>query len=201
MRCIQSIVDTADSQDSFEICLRLHRDDHETIQALPRLLYLAQKVRVVIGLPMSGYGDLSRFYDEAIAIANGDWIWVMNDDVTVEGNGWDTKLAAEPTDKFIIMPEIHKLGGSTYENDFDTPFMMLPNGCWKQYGVTKFSTPFDHGLWKLLRDNGWGTRFLKGIATWHDRDETDKLENERNPANNSDRPLITDPEEHHMENL
>lgn len=195
IRCIKSIAETADNKDAFEICLRIHRDDTETISRLPEILSLCT-VRVVIGLQHGGYRDLSWFYQESAAISRGGWIWVMNDDVVSMTKGWDTMVGEIPKN-VIVMPERNRVGDSVYINDGSTPFMFIPNKAWEKYGVTRFGTPFDHSLWKLLRDNGWDTIFIP-IETFHEH-RPDKNAEERKAEVSPN--FQNDPHEHYMENL
>lgn len=187
LECISSIVVSASGNHEFEIIVRIHRDDHRTVMIIPKLLTMAN-VKIVVGYPHNGYADLSKFYDDAAGVANGKFIWVMNDDVTVSGKPWDEALIAAPVDH-LIMPEIHRLGFSKYTKDMHTPFMFMPNKCWERYGVRKFNTPFDNGLWTLLRENNWPTYFLPGVVVHHDREEDITLIPKRRE------------DEEHMENL
>lgn len=171
-RCITSLVEGCDDVSRIEIILRIHTDDFPTLAMIPELVRMGP-VRIAIGHPLNGYGDLSRFYEEGIALAKGTWIWVMNDDVICETKGWDRMLAGESSDH-IVMPEVHKLGGSVYRRDLETPFMWVPNGCWWPYLPDRLMpTPFDIGLWSLLRRHGWQTSFLKDMMIHHQRDDAE----------------------------
>lgn len=189
LKCIKSIINSASGQNEFEIIVRIHRDDERSISLIPLLITLAN-IKIVIGYPFSGYGDLSRFYQDAAGIANGRWIWVMNDDVIISGTSWDIEVEKYAPDK-ILMPSTHKLGEATYFNDQHNPFMFLPNKCWEQYGMKYFATPFDCGLWNLMREHGWRTEYLAGVCVHHQREHDDTLLPSR----------IRDYQEHHMENL
>ena len=177
VRCVKSIVGSASGKNEFEIIVRIHRDDHLSIPLIAEWLAMAN-VKIVIGYNHRGYADLSRFYDDAAGVANGKFIWVMNDDVVVSGTPWDVALVNAP-EGHLLMPEIHRLGKSEYKGDMDTPFMMMPNKCWEKYGIRKFDTPFDAGLWQLLRKNGWPTYFLPGVIVHHDREDDATLQPKR----------------------
>jgi hypothetical protein len=169
LKMIHSITTSASDWNRIEFCIRLHKDDIGTLRWIPQILTMAPNVRIVIGDPMRGYGDLSRFYEEALAIAKGDWIWVQNDDCTCDTKGWDEQLSAHATNH-IIMPEIHRLGKSTYTRDLHCPFMLVPNRCWVKYlGDAPMRDPFDAGLWTLLREHDWPTDFMPGLCVHHDR--------------------------------
>jgi len=185
--CIRSILTSASGSSEFEFIVRIHRDDSKTLVLIPELIRTAN-IKIVIGYPHNGYDDLSKFYDDCAGVANGRFIWVMNDDVIVSGEPWDIALLGAPADH-LIMPEIHKLGLSTYKNDPQNPFMFMPNKCWERYGIRKFDTPFDAGLWQLLRKNGWPTYYLPGVVVHHDREDDKTLLPKRRQ------------DEEHMENL
>lgn len=187
INCIQSIVNSSSGKHEFEIVVRIHRDDASTMARIPKLLQMAN-VKIVIGYPHTGYSDLSKFYDDAASVANGRFIWVMNDDVIVSGQPWDEALNAAPKNH-LIMPETHRLGLSTYQKDHHTPFMLMPNKCWQRYGIEKFDTPFDFSLWTMLRKNGWPTYYLPGVIVHHDREDDVTLIPKRKL------------DEEHMENL
>lgn len=170
IRMIESINLTASNPKQIEFCIRLHRDDIGSLRWIPQILETAPSVRIVIGAPMRGYGDLTRFYEEALSIAKGEWVWIMNDDVICETPWWDAMLEGHAPNH-IIMPEIHKLGGSTYSRDTQNPFMWVPNRCWEKYlGDEPMRDPFDAGLWSLLRSHDWPTDFIP-VTVHHQRAE------------------------------
>jgi hypothetical protein len=169
-KVIRSIIDTANDKDCFEIIVRVQTNDPETLAAIPELVALGKCVRIITGDPLGGYGDLSRFYDDCAALAmDSEFIWVGNDDAISMVKGWDEEVMKAPKGH-ILVPEIHGCGFSTYMKDQHCPFMFFKNKSWKQYGMDKFSTPFDSGLWQIMRANGWGTYYLPGIHIFHVRD-------------------------------
>jgi hypothetical protein len=195
LRCIKSLRDTASSQNNFEICLRIHRDDRETIQALPQILGLCT-VRVVIGLQHNGYNDLNWFYQEAEAISRGSWMWVMNDDIVCQSKNWD-KLVLGLTPDRVAIPKDYYLGESLYKDDEHNPFMFWPRRYWQKFGMKQFIPQFDQKLWELREKNNIPLEKLP-IKLWHDhRPDDHKIERLDEKAKNYD----NDPHESHMENL
>lgn len=197
LRCLRSLADNATPK-NFEVCLRIHRDDTETLAALPEILSLCT-VRVVIGLQHEGYKNLAWFYQEAAAIARGDYVWVMNDDCVVKTNGWDEVFLkhSQTVQNTILMPHKLTAGGSTYLNNPCNPFMFLPNKCWEKCGQPRFSNQFDAALWSLLRNHGWNTDF-PDVEIEHDRDPQRTAQDRQNEVSAS---YNSDPHESHMENL
>lgn len=166
-RAINSIHATAVNKSNYEICLRVHQDDHETIAMLPNLLALGN-VRVHIGTYLDWAHNVNAF-DDACRIANGSWVWWFNDDCVLEGSGWDTQLW-ELQEQTIAIPEIHRLGKSTYLQDRHVPMFAMPIYSW---GSHNFPCNGDTGLWDFYERNKWNVHWLRGITLWHDRDEQD----------------------------
>jgi hypothetical protein len=163
---VESVVKTANNAANYEIILRCHSDDQDTIRILPELMAMGP-VYPYIGVPRS-YTQNRRAFTEAIAIANADLMWVMNDDCMVTGNGWDDMVKDIPS-MCIAKPQFHQLGPSCYEHDDSTPFVILPIRSWSNGWNQQF--PGDTELWHTMLSRGWRTWWMKGIKVWHDRDE------------------------------
>lgn len=171
-KVIHSIIDNATDKSCFEIIVRVQTNDPETLLAIPDLVGIGKCVRVITGDPLRGYADLSRFYDDCAALAiDSEFVWIGNDDCLSMSKGWDDAVRKAPK-RHILVPQKHGCGHSLYLNDTHCPFLFIPNGSWKKYGVVKFHTPFDSGLWTLLRENGWPDFILPGVSVWHVRDAT-----------------------------
>lgn len=199
IRCLSSIANNASNPASYEVCLRLHRDDLATIKLLPIILQICP-VRVVIGFQHNGYNSLAWFYQECAAISRGDYVWIANDDVTVNTPGWDDvfkEYVRTKKDDAIVMPQTLIMGGSKYIDWLNNPFMFLPNKCWERCGMPRFVNQFDAALWTLLRQHGWRTDFVP-IEVEHSHDPERNLK-ERAKELSPD--YATDPHEHYMENL
>ena len=167
MRMIDSIVENADDPNRIEFCIRLHDDDWPTLKKIDFILGAAPHVRILIGPTLRGYADLLTFTDDLYRIATGEWVWQMNDDVVIEGKGWDTKLANMDMGQ-IVMPEIHRLNDSIYKRDMRNCFHILPrNMVFAWCGKLPF--PPDLGVIDVLREHLVGTAFLQGITAWHQR--------------------------------
>ena len=168
-KVVRSIIDNASDKSCFEIIIRVQTNDPETMAAIPELVGFCASVKIVVADPLNGYGDLSRFYDDCAALAmDSEFIWIGNDDCMSMSQGWDDEVRKAPKNH-ILIPQKHGSGHSLYFNDTHCPFFFIQNGSWKKYGITKFETPFDAGLWTLLRQNGWPDYILPGVAIWHVR--------------------------------
>jgi hypothetical protein len=181
-KTIRSIRSTSDSA-RVEILVRFDDDDAGSLALIPELE--GGGIRVIVGPRGQGYQDLHLFYDELARAANGAWIFIMNDDATVEQRGtpWDEQLARLPLEGFVVHPEVHQLGGSVYLNDAAGPFPIVPNYSWERLGCRFINDPtgncagawFDQLVWSL----GWRWHFLAGVTFNHQRDDGPAIEAHR----------------------
>lgn len=166
-QCVQSILRSADHPDAVEFCIRFQPDDPNLGRDMANMRVIGSNVRTMVGEKNHGYFGGHIHHTEAASMATGDWLWLMNDDSTVHGKGWDTRLADIPLDR-IVLPRIHKLGESTYENDADCGAVIIPRG-----SITEFGWPPDKYALETLRALGLQTEFLD--VTWHHHRESDEV--------------------------
>jgi hypothetical protein len=162
-----------------EIVLRIQQDDPISISRIDRFLSLAPSgtMKVIVGQKHGGYAGLQAYYEEIAALCVGTHVWVMNDDVTVFGFGWDLEVV--PGNREILIPFTHKLGLSTYHGDTQCPFMIVPNKSWEELGDDHFGSPFDLWLWSGLRRVGYSDRFVANLGIHHDRRDDSKMNDYR----------------------
>lgn len=186
-RAVKSVFDTADNPQRVEVILRVHADDLDTIKAIPELLPLGT-VRVAIG-PKVEYGKVATCFNEAAALATGQWHMQFNDDTYIIGKGWDTQLEdMDVSTGPMVQPELNQLGPSGYRHDYSCPFMWYPWWVWEDYYERNLPDPADAAIWhwssSLLANTPSGNidprgkpkdnaKFLSGITVFHDRDEAD----------------------------
>ncbi len=184
-QAIRSIRETSRSE-NVEILLRLDGDDASTLATVDDLAR-EHDFRATIGPRRLGYPSIGEFYAELASVAQGTWIWIMNDDAYVTGppsgseTSWDVQLAAVPISGVIVQPECYQLGHSKYWSSPGGAFPLVPNGCWSALGKAfNGGSAIDTWLDQLLRArNGWRTQFLAGIAAVHERDTEDVLAKHR----------------------
>lgn len=153
-------------------------DDHKSLNVIEKCD--GSLLKLFIGPRLRGYATLNLLYTELAKAATGDWIWIMNDDATVEGKDWDLKLKEIPTDGWIVQPEFIQNGMSLYQKCVGGPFPLIPRDSWSKWGATTIPDPADTQLDELLRvHHNWGTKFLEGITVNHQRDNDEQLEAHR----------------------
>lgn len=163
LRMVGSIATTASDPAGYEIVLRVHSDDKQTVGLIPVLLGLGPVV-VVVGKPLDYAGNRLAF-SEALRVSHGDRIWIMNDDVVVSGT-WQKQVEEMPETHFGV-PFTHKSGGATYEKDVGCPFNFYPRELFlHQYGGPWM--PGDTELYEQAVRSGYGLRFIEGLHVWHD---------------------------------
>ena len=175
IKAIDSVFATADDPEQIEVSLRFDDDDQVSLDRMAE--FRSYNIWVYIGPRKNGYYSLDEFYTHMAEQTDADWVWLMNDDAVIEGDGWDTQLAEIPTDGVIVQPELYQLGFSKYWTHEGGAFPIFPNRCWRKFGLQQMPHPVDTEMDKLLRSNGWTTQFLKGVGVIHDRD-SEALENE-----------------------
>lgn len=176
---IKSIAESADDSQNVEFIIRLHDDEPKHLQAISEIVAAAPRVRIAVGPTLRGYASLDKFFDEAIALSTGKWIWQLNDDAIIEGQGWDTKLAEIENWKCIVIPQLHQLNESLYSNDQGSPFPMVPRGTIFTPEQQPLPYPPDTKLTSSLLESGHKLIFLEGIKTHHQREVDPIVEAQR----------------------
>ena len=175
---IRSVLETVSDLNEIEILLRLDDDDEVMLTRLAEF-EAYPRMRIIIGNRENGYASLGDFYNELALATKATWLWVMNDDATITGKGWDEKLKAVPTTGFIVQPWLHQLGASKYYNNEGGAFPVFPNGSWRPHWES-LHDPIDTAIDGLLRIQlGWKTHFLPDIGVVHDRDNDEQLASHR----------------------
>jgi len=86
-----SLMATVSDQAAVDIVIRIDDDDHESATYLGVAPFPCQ---MLVGPHYNGYPTLAKFINECADRAKADLLIVVNDDVTFETKGWDTKLVA-----------------------------------------------------------------------------------------------------------
>lgn len=171
MRAVESIDDSANGSD-YEILIRMESDDQKTLALRGRLQ--AWGCKVVTG-SADGYAAIGRHFTYLSSLAQGQWVWIFNDDMTIDSinGGWDTKLAQVPKYGYFVEPMTHKLNHSVYANDPRCGAPAFIRNCWDQFGITEFTPRLDYEIPEKLEGVGWKPWFLEGVTVWHDRNEAE----------------------------
>lgn len=165
---INSFRTQAVNPDRIMFQVRVDDDDptlNEYVKAFTNLL----NTSLTIGPREMGWHSGTKFCSELAERADATWVWFINDDMEVDGSGWDVKLNLLPDSGYVVQPEFHKLNRSLYVKDERSCAPIVPNGCWKKYGHSTIPAPLDAMLPELLWKNGWSTMFLPDVTIIHNR--------------------------------
>lgn len=177
---IISVGATVSDVSNLEFIIRIDDEDTKAYEEHLPLAMGICPIKVVTGKSL-GYKCYPDALWEMYQSAKGDWLWHFDDDATMdeESIGWDLKLFEQPLSGVVVLPEIDRLGGSTYRKNSIHPFMWLPNGWWKAVGLDRLdgrNQPFDNYIFRdFQKRTGWKTVYLEGVSTWHQRIKEDPL--------------------------
>lgn len=110
---IDNLIDKVSDTNNIEILLRMDDDDTNTIKILNESYsdQIGSLIKIVVGNRNGGYFDLPKFHYELSEISNGEWIFLYNDDVTMETENFDL-LVQEHHGKKIILQSLGENGNS-----------------------------------------------------------------------------------------
>jgi len=165
---IASLVNTCSDVSRMEIVIRFHQNDPISIRMIPEYLAMAPEgtFKILVGSEYEGYKSLSAYYEEIADLCVGTHLWIMNDDVIIEGHGWDTQIH---DGDFVFIPESHYLNASLYTKDPSCAWMIYPNKVWTRLGFDHLQNPLDTWMYNVLKDLNFTNVFMPGITAKHSR--------------------------------
>jgi len=90
LKSVASLLTTASNPDQIQILLKIDNDDKETYQeAYSSLQDLTSHFKILYSPRGLGYGDLHTHVNDLCAIAEGEYLFLWNDDATITTHGWD----------------------------------------------------------------------------------------------------------------
>lgn len=166
-KALSSIMETASDYSQVEVLLRIDLDNSVRIGELPEL-ERRFGVKALILPRGTGYNDMGSYVDSLLAIAEGRWSWLFDDDAYVEGP-WQKRLETVPCDPHrgpICQPEFYHLGPSEYKHPFGPPTPIVPTEWAKR---VKTTLPADDcWFYGAKHTMGWGVQTLKDVHYYHD---------------------------------
>lgn len=167
--CMRTIVQSCDNPDRVEFCLRFQWNDPLVLPEIENARAIHSKLKVLVSDPYDGYKSNHIHFQETYLLATGTWTWLMNDDCTVHGKGWDTRLSEIQDNRFLV-PAIHKLGTSVYQNDPDCGAIIAP--LYAIRDIMPLQGPPDRYIRQTLRKRDFFYQFLD--VTFHHHRESDE---------------------------
>lgn len=105
LHAASSLIVRCDNPACIEILIRLDDDDSEsqdTAGWLQSVFGETTAIKVITGPRRGGYDSLHEFVEEMCAVARGDFLFLFNDDLTMDTEGWDTEIARF-RDEFCVL--------------------------------------------------------------------------------------------------
>lgn len=106
LHAVSSLIARCDNPACVEILIRLDDDDdsgaQDTVGWLQGMFGETTAIERMTGPRRGGYDSLHEFVDEMCAIARGDFLFLFNDDLTMDTEGWDTEIARF-RDEFCVL--------------------------------------------------------------------------------------------------
>jgi len=172
LKTIESIRSTSKIE-NVEILLRTDTDDSETATACADHFCADPSIRILTGPRLKGYESLDTFYNELARISNAHWVLVLNDDITLEGNGWDEHLKRLPIENSLAWARYYRLNNSLYTLPgcaFVCPF--VPTSTWLNHKAA--TNPVDVYWQRVARKKKWRIRPVN-LTINHQRDNDTEL--------------------------
>jgi len=168
LECVRSVYDCASKEPDFEVIVRLHKSDEEASRRWVELNFCRwNSLHVIWGADQAGYQSLTRFYQELIDAAKGDWCWHLHDDMVVTGEDWNGKLAQIKNHRILVQPEIHRLNHSVYR-DTSGPAPIHPRKALGSKLLEVGGPATDMIVFiELAVNRGWRVEFLESVGIWH----------------------------------
>jgi hypothetical protein len=166
---IDSFRKTATNPDQHEAIVRLSEKDPQAERTQKALHAMFDNCQVIIGKQMGGYVALGLYYTEMLPLVNGEWINIWDDDMTIEGVGWDEKLKKAPHRSMVVC-ERYQLGPNIYDPgslDGSGTGWFFHYKTWQEVGEKEVGYPPDGYGVNLSRRLSWPAHRLEGTILNH----------------------------------
>lgn len=155
-RSCDSLLSKANDESRLEFLVAYDNDDLETRDVAESLGHTS------VGFERHGYHNLHLYVNELASIANGDWLFLWNDDAIMETPDWDCVVSGfDPRRPFVLSPSSTGVGHSM------CCFPIVSAGLFSRLGHMSLSNHID----SWLQDLGNATGILRNVPIdiLHDR--------------------------------
>lgn len=175
-RCLNSFNEKTENKDLVELIVKADTDDIETINFLnDYTISIKSQIdcKIIISERDKGYGSLHHFYNEMVKISSGEFLYIFNDDIRMETDGWEN-LIIPYSGKFIVLAHNTFVDKNSQRfkrtgSDIFTPKYngnpIFPKTLYNLWGFVSDHQLVDHWFVTILQQLGWKG---KNIEHWID---------------------------------
>lgn len=149
LQAIDSLWSLAHDQKWLELVLKVDDDDAETIEVAKRLPI---PVKMIVSPRGNGYLDMHLWVNQMAAVAEGDWLFLFNDDARMATEKWDWLLYHTELDKsWHKNPDVCLLAAQTEGAPFNTEFVILRRKTFDIIGHFALGPHNDTWIWQVMK--------------------------------------------------
>jgi hypothetical protein len=94
LKAVKSLIEKADDPSRIEVLLKIDTDDQRTYTSrCSELEQLTPNYKILISPRQRGYADLHTHVNDLCAVAEGEYLFLWNDDATMQTEHWDEYVA------------------------------------------------------------------------------------------------------------
>jgi len=122
-KSVQSLLDTSNDVNNFEILLAMDNDDIETVRDTEEYIKSKNNIRLFV-CERHHYLNLNNYYNDLSEKSIGNSLFLWNDDAIMESSRWDDIIIKEHEKFCVISPKVSNM--ERYWNTQGVLFPIIP---------------------------------------------------------------------------
>lgn len=149
-RAVDSCWSLAKDKSLIEFIFKIDDDDTETISTVEKIEKITP-CKKIISPRNRGYWEMDRWVNEMSGLADGDWLFLFNDDALIKTEAWDQLILFIGTSKpWSGFTKCCLLMCPTIGRPFAQEFIMLRRDTFKMLGHFSLSPHNDNWIYSLM---------------------------------------------------
>lgn len=159
LSAVRSLWDLAYDKSNLEFIFKVDYDDVPTIDAI-NLMVRDIHPKVIMSPRGNGYPDMHIWVNQMCELAEGDWLFLMNDDARMGSSNWDAFIDAMVIGdgKWPGARELCLLVFSDVNNPYAREFVALRREVYKLLGHFSLAAYCDDWIWQVMNFCGCALR-------------------------------------------
>jgi len=101
-RCLNSFNKKTKNKEKIELIVKIDNDDLDTLDFLKN--YKSEiDLKIIVSEREDGYGSLHKFYNEMANASNAEYLYIYNDDIWMDTDGWEEIVQKYSGEHFVIL--------------------------------------------------------------------------------------------------